>query len=280
MITHLKSLFFLLTLLLSNAISLPADDWSGWDYEENSTIQLTHAERLLNSVNLNGDEKILDVGCGDGKITALMAQKTPNGLTIGIDPSTSMLMVASKHADNHLAFLSLKAEDFELNDQFDHIFSIFALHWVPEQLKALKNFHKHLKPGGEAHLILAPSKEGLPFDVALKQTLLNFKEEFKDFENPQQFYDLETYRKLLVEAGLHPNAIHYVFHQTEFENLNALKLWLMQWLPHPKHLSDETRELFMTQLLDHYQQEIGISSQEDGPIKWGEYVLMVHAKRP
>ncbi len=43
---------------------------SGSDYARNSSVQLWHAERLLEELSLKGDEDILDVGCGDGKITA------------------------------------------------------------------------------------------------------------------------------------------------------------------------------------------------------------------
>lgn len=48
---------------------LAADDWNGVDYAQNSSVQLSHAERLLNSLSLTGSESILDIGCGDGKIS-------------------------------------------------------------------------------------------------------------------------------------------------------------------------------------------------------------------
>lgn len=40
----------------------------------------------LNDLELQGNESILDVGCGDGKITALLASKVPQGFVIGVDP--------------------------------------------------------------------------------------------------------------------------------------------------------------------------------------------------
>ena len=56
---------------------LLADQWSGFDYAQHSSVQLSHAERLISTLDFCGDESILDIGCGDGKITLLLAEKVP-----------------------------------------------------------------------------------------------------------------------------------------------------------------------------------------------------------
>ena len=182
-----------------------ADHWSGSDYEPKLGLQFSQAERLLQSLHLQGDEKILDIGCGDGKITTLLSKMVPQGLVIGIDPSLSMLAQAEEVRKEsrcpNLSFCQGAAENFALNENYDHIFAIYVLHWVKEQAQALKNIHTHLKPNGQVHFIIVPSKEGLPFHTALQNTLLAWGEDFKEFVNPQQVFDMETYRKLIVRLA-------------------------------------------------------------------------------
>ncbi len=271
----IHSLFFFTRLL--------ADQWNGTEYAQNSSVQLSHAQRLLSNLSLQGDEKILDIGCGDGKITALLSKKVPQGLVIGIDPSISMLTKAEETRKqsgcSHLAFYQGSAENFSLNECFDHVVTIHVMHWIKEQEKALKNIYTHLKPKGRVHFILASSKEGLPFYKALEKTLLAWSEDFDGFVNPQQVFDMESYRKLMVEAGFHIDAMHYIYHESRHDNKEKLKAWIKQWLPHGKYLSATKQDFFLNELIENYLIEIGFSSGTCTPVHWGEYVLIVEASK-
>lgn len=268
-----------LGLLLS--CYLAADEWSGIEYAQNSSVQLSHAERLLTGLSFTGEESVLDVGCGDGKITALVAKKA--GIVIGIDPSGSMLeraeIARQESGLSNLSFQCGSAEDFSLEQQFDHIIAIHVMHWIKEQEKALINIHSHLKPHGHVHFILAPSKEGLPFHRALQKTVKNWAEDFADFSNPQQVYDVETYRRLMVQSGFHIEAIHYVYHVSTHETKEKLAAWIKQWHPHVKFLPANKQTDFLNELLDQYLLEMGLDPAASGPVKWGEYVLFVDAKK-
>lgn len=260
-----------------------ADVWNGADYAKNSSVQLSHGERLLSHLALNGDERILDVGCGDGKITALLAQKAFNGVVIGIDPSFSMLAKARDfYCQNdfpNLSFYEGSAETFKGEEPFDHIVAIHVMHWIKDQEKALKNIYALLKSGGKAHLILAPTKEGLPFDLALKRTLKTWESDFVDFENPQQVFDMETYRKMLIQAGFHVRSIHYIYHETVHENKEKLRDWIKQWLPYGKYLSFSKQTLFLNELMHHYLLEIQAPVDTKESVPWGEYVLIIEAEK-
>lgn len=265
------------------SFSLIADDWSGVDYAQNSSVQVSHAERLLNALSVTGNESILDIGCGDGKITVLLAKKCCNGVVLGIDPSDSMLDKAeiTRQESNliNVRFQKGSAENFYLNQRFDHIIAIHVLHWVKEQERALDNIHAHLKPQGHVHFILAPSKEGLPFHTALQKTLKNWSQDFEDFINPQQLFDMETYRKLMVKSGFHIEAIQYLYHESTHQNQEKLKAWIQQWQPHAKYLPLHKQADFLNELLDNYLREIGLPSNTQDSVTWGEYVLIVEAKK-
>lgn len=260
-----------------------ADQWSGTGYAQNSSVQLSHAQHLLGNLSLQGAEHILDVGCGDGKITSILAKKVPQGFVVGIDPSISMLTKAEEirkqSGATNLTFCEGSAENFSFDAHFDHIVAFHVMHWVKEQEKALKNIYAHLKPNGHVHFILAPSKEGLPFHKALQKTIHAWDEDFKGFVNSQQVFDMETYRKLLVGAGFHVEAIQYVYHESIHENKEKLQAWIKQWLPHGKHLSATKQDIFLDELMNAYLTEIGFSLNTSNPVPWGEYVLIVEGTK-
>src|SRR5215468_8208607 len=69
--------------------------WSAADYASNSVVQQAWARELIAKLKLRGDERILDVGCGDGKVTAEIARALPKGTAIGVDASAQMIEFAN-----------------------------------------------------------------------------------------------------------------------------------------------------------------------------------------
>ena len=70
--------------------------WNAADYAANSTVQQTWARELITKLNLRGDEHVLDIGCGDGKVTAEIARALPRGSVTGADASPQMIEFAKK----------------------------------------------------------------------------------------------------------------------------------------------------------------------------------------
>ena len=68
--------------------------WNAADYAANSAVQQTWARELIAQLHLRGDEHILDVGCGDGKVTAEIARAVPRGSVAGVDASAPMIEFA------------------------------------------------------------------------------------------------------------------------------------------------------------------------------------------
>jgi len=66
-------------------------EWSGEDYANISALQRAMAEDAVASVQFAGNEQVLDVGCGDGHVTRMIAGMVPDGYVVGIDPSQGML---------------------------------------------------------------------------------------------------------------------------------------------------------------------------------------------
>ena len=68
--------------------------WNPEDYAKNSDAQLKWARSLTSKINLSKYKYILDVGCGDGKITADFAQSLPKSRVVGVDASPEMIAYA------------------------------------------------------------------------------------------------------------------------------------------------------------------------------------------
>src|SRR5688500_11727061 len=109
-------------------------EWNASDYARISTLQQVMAEEQLRLLKLEGSERILDVGCGDGKITAAIAARVPHGSVVGVDPSGDMIAFASKHFTcANLRFEVADARHLPFRGEFDLIVSFNALHWVRDQ---------------------------------------------------------------------------------------------------------------------------------------------------
>lgn len=142
--------------------------WDGEKYDKNSERQYNCGLAAIESFNLRGDEKVLDIGCGNGKITSLCAQRLPAGFLTAIDISPSMLAFAKKNYGdaNNINFLFQDVVTMTYEEEFDFIYSIFCLHWVKEPEIAMKNIARALKPGGQAVAYISLPNE---FNITFKE---------------------------------------------------------------------------------------------------------------
>ena len=72
-------------------------EWNAAEYSRRSSLQEAMAQEVLALLDLKDSERILDVGCGDGKITAEIASRVPRGSVVGVDPSGEMISFAQSH---------------------------------------------------------------------------------------------------------------------------------------------------------------------------------------
>lgn len=107
---------------------------------------------------LNGDETILDLGCGNGNFARALADRHHRGSYLGLDFSTPLLADAASPLPDHFSFqevylTSLKVESFKLkeNERFSLITSFATLHHIPSlalRVNLIKQIKKLLAPSG------------------------------------------------------------------------------------------------------------------------------------
>jgi ubiquinone/menaquinone biosynthesis C-methylase UbiE len=159
---------------------LPTTEWNAELYRERSSLQQAMAVEVLQALKLTSSDRVLDVGCGDGRITSEIARRVPNGCVVGVDASSNMIELASQKIRPNLHFDVADARALPFSNEFDLVVSFNALHWIHEQDLALASIHRSVKPGGTAHLRLVPMGARKSIETVLPLRPIR-KNSFPDF---------------------------------------------------------------------------------------------------
>lgn len=232
--------------------------WDANDYEHNSSAQQSWAEELINKLQLQGCEKVLDIGCGDGKITALIAARLPQGEVVGLDLSSEMIAYARQRfpasSYPNLKFMAGDAGKMEFTEEFDLVFSNAALHWVVDHVPVLYGMARSLKPGGKALLQMGGrgNAQAILDLVNEKASSGRWSGFFKDFVDPYGFYSPDEYKPWLEAAGLSSHRVELI-PKDMVHGREGLAGWVRTtWLPYTQRIPVEQREEFIEEVVDDY----------------------------
>lgn len=250
-------------------------------YHDNSKLQWDWAMDSLAKLPFSGDEHILDVGCGDGKITAVLAQAVPQGSVVGVDISPDMIDFASKTSSTYsnLKFLVGDARKLSFENQFDVAVSFTALHYVKEQLQALQYIQKSLKPGGIA-LVVIPHQSCSHVNNYAEPLIKmeKWNKYFAGYVNTRWYFTVGEYQDLLHEAGMVVLSVRNIPYEQRFENREAFEDWLLPVSSHARHLPTEMRREFIHDLVESMMQDIQIDSR-GGIVRYSEKLEAI-ARKP
>jgi trans-aconitate 2-methyltransferase len=202
---------------------------------------------------------VLDIGCGDGKVTAEIAARLPKGFVVGIDSSGAMVARAQSRypvADHpNLSFVLGDARFLPFCDEFNVVFSNAVLHWLRDHRPVLSGIFGSAKRG--ARIILQMGGSGNAGGVlAVLEEMLRAEEwraYFDDFAMPYGFYGPEEYRVWLREAGLATRRADLIEKDMTHADRAAFEGWIRTtWLPYTQRVPPERRDEFTARLLDRY----------------------------
>lgn len=259
---------FLLSFVVATSL-FSADAWKGDEYAKNNDSQKSSAEDFMQRVQFEGTESILDVGCGDGKITAAMARSVPKGEVVGVDISPSMIQAAKGafSEQQNLRFFIEDAAKIDFDQKFDLITSFTVMQFVLEQTQALQGFQKALKAGGKLWIQMPT---GLPaaMQKALEKTLSSEKWQasFAQFSAPWAFYQADEYKILLEKTHFKTTRLDVVTKHERFPSRAAFHGFIKQWFPYLRPLAADQKDAFLTDLLDQYLSILPADDQ--GRVSW------------
>lgn len=203
-------------------------DWDGERYAQVSDLQRAMATRAVAGLDLHPTDHLLDVGCGDGYVTHLLAARLTAGYAVGVDASPRMIAkAAASGTGGRVWFLVADARHLPLRSRFDVIVSFNALHWVPEQRQALAAIADVTRPGGRvlAQVVCAgehPSVESVAMDVSRSP---RWADRFAGFDAPFVHVAPDAYPDLAASAGLTVTDLSVQDATWDFGSRDAFAAW-------------------------------------------------------
>ncbi len=232
--------------------------WDPDDYGRNASAQTGWAAGLLPLLALSGNEAILDLGSGDGRVTTGLARLVPEGHVVGLDASPSMTAHARlNHAtvQPNLAFVLGDMEAIPFRDRFDRVFSNAALHWAYDHAAVAEGIAGALCHGGRA-VIQCGGKGNAAAMVAVLEDLIRsptWAPYFSDTTFRYTFTDEATFRAHLEKAGLVPFEVRLLPVTMTVAGRDGLAGWVRTtWLRYTGPVPDNRREAFVQALVDGY----------------------------
>ncbi len=216
-------------------------------YKNNSGLQWTLATESLKLIQFNNDDVILDVGCGDGKITAYIADQISNGTITGMDISDKMVKLASSNfAKPRRDFIQGSAESIPFKRQFTKLVSFNTLHWVLNQQKALESMRDALRDDGTMLLVL-PAKSANNIGILSEKLAKTSKwsTHFPHMKQERIYFTPEEYKELLAQARLKAEIFDLFQGKSTFANKEALMAWIRPLITFTGHLLPDLREEFV-----------------------------------
>ena len=161
-------------------------EFDGKKYKEASAHQKEWGTKVIMGLSFQGNEKVLDLGCGDGVLTSQIAALLPRGHVWGIDASLGMIRTAEELAGENLQFQHMDIAEIRFVDEFDVVFSNAALHWVKDHKRLFRNVYRALRPDGILRFNFAGEGNCANFFQVVREAieLPEYRENFKEFVWP------------------------------------------------------------------------------------------------
>ncbi len=250
-------------------------EWNAADYSRHSSLQEAMAQEVVALLDLKDAKRILDVGCGDGKITAEIAARSPRGSVVGVDPSRDMICFARSHfgpaTRPNLRFEVADARSLPFKQEFDLVVSFNALHWIPEQDAALASIHSALIAGGKAQLrlVVAGTRKSLEYVVEETRRTSKWDAYFQRFHDPYLRLTSDEYAVMAERHGFRVLRVETRDHAWDFGSRAAFAAFsavgCIEWT---RRLPEAKRPEFIDDVLDRYRTVAADGSGEENTFKF------------
>ncbi|OGC14010.1 methyltransferase type 11 [candidate division WOR-1 bacterium RIFOXYB2_FULL_36_35] len=241
-------------------------EFDGKKYKAASAHQKEWGSKLISEFNFKGNERVLDLGCGDGAITAQLAKLLPYGKVLGIDSSKSMIETSgNSYKSDNLTFKLKDINDIDFNNDFDLVFSNATLHWIKDHFKLLNKVYKALKTNGVVRFNFAADGNCSHFFKVIKEVMAldKYINYFKNFEWPWFMPTIEEYQALANKMPFKEEKVWGENADRVFPDVDSMVKWVDQpsLVPLLVYVDKKDKESFRNEVVNRMIKE---TIQNDG----------------
>jgi trans-aconitate 2-methyltransferase len=122
--------------------------WSGAEYDRLSAPMEAMGREVLERLPLQGEETVIDAGCGSGRVTAELTGRLNGGSVLAVDASEAMIAKARERLGDRASYLVADLSKLELEERVDLIFSTATFHWILDHDRLFSRLRAALRPSG------------------------------------------------------------------------------------------------------------------------------------
>jgi len=205
------------------------DCWNPSQYDRFARERELPYLDLLNLVRPARGMRVVDLGCGSGRLTRILHERLHARETIGIDRSARMLEAASADAVPGLSFQQGTIEAFLDGDsgRYDLIFSNAAFHWVNDHVHLIARLTSHLAPDGQLAFQVPAMHDDPSHAVAEELTEAEpFRSAFGGWHRPQPVLTADAYARVLFQSGYPSQTVRLTIYPHVLERPEAVVEWM------------------------------------------------------
>lgn len=205
---------------------MPEIQWDTKLYNSQHSFVAAYGEDLMGWLKPQSGERILDVGCGTGTLTARLAES--GAMVTGIDASANMIAAAQQDHPG-VSFFVKDATSFAFSQPFDAVFSNATLHWINNQLAALQCIYNSLRAKGRFVFEMGGKHNIASIHGAIKQAMEEegLKDKIPAITN--YFPSVAHQATLLEQAGFTVTNVAYFNRPTPLEGKEGMQNWITQF---------------------------------------------------
>ncbi|MGN6276127.1 MAG: class I SAM-dependent methyltransferase [Solirubrobacterales bacterium] len=235
-------------------------EWDAEAYHRLAKPQEEWARQVLERLPLQGDERVLDAGCGSGRVTRMLLERLPRGRVIGVDGSQAMIDEARANLEQWGERVDLRVGDLldlQLDEPVDAVFSNATFHWIPDHPTLFGRLRAAMKPG--TPLVAQCGGEGnvAEFAAAIEEVcaLPEFEATFESWPTPYNFAGPAVTEKRLQAAGF--DGIRCWLEERLVEPEQPREFGAAAGLaPHLERLPEEQHEIFIDAVMERLDRPV------------------------
>jgi trans-aconitate methyltransferase len=200
------------------------DSWNSGLYDESFNIITRLGAGVLDLLAPQPGERIIDLGCGTGELTAQIA--AAGAAVIGLDASEAMI-VRARERHPKIRFEVARGQDFVVETPGDAVFSSAALHWMSPPEDVATSVFRALEPGGRFVAEMGGYGNIVTIIAAIKQALEEEGIPWERVRNPWYFPSIGEYASLLEQTGFEVAQMHLFDRPTPLDDCpNGIADWV------------------------------------------------------